>query len=198
MKIINIGLSVIFCFTVLLGCTNAPKTIESTKTAETAANTGLKIAYVNVDSLEAHYELLKKRREDFKKKQEVMESELQQSYQQMQMKGEDMQRKAQTMTQSEIQSAEKQLMLMQQSLESRKQSLTEQLVKEQDEFNKDLKRRLDAFLETYNADKHYDYILSYSSAGGSTIMYANKKYDITNDIIGGMNAMSKPATDTKK
>ena len=112
MKIINIGLSVIFCFTVLLGCTNAPKTTEGTKTTETAANTGLKIAYVNVDSLEAHYELLKKRREDFKKKQEVMESELQQSYQQMQMKGEDMQRKAQTMTQSEIQSAEKQSAVM--------------------------------------------------------------------------------------
>jgi outer membrane protein len=131
-------------------CTEKAKQGDNAATATAAGSTGLKIAYVNIDSLEAHYELLKTRREEFKKRQEVMEGELQQSYQQMQAKGEEMQRRAQTMSQSDLQQAEKQLMLMQQSLESRKQSLTDQLVKDQEEFNRDLKKRLDSFLENYN------------------------------------------------
>ena len=81
-------------------------------------------------------------------------------------------------------------MQMQQSLETRKQSLTDQLVKEQEEFNKDLKMRLDAFLEEYNKTKGYDYILSYT-ASGSAILYANKQFDITKDVVDGMNARAK-------
>jgi outer membrane protein len=180
-------------------CTGGSNATKGNTPATDGANVvGLKIAYVNVDSLEAHYELLKKRRSDFKSRQETMERELQQSYQQIQSKSEFFQQKAQTMTQSELQQAEKQLMLMQQSLEGRRQSLTEQLAKEQEEFNKDLKKRLDAFLVSYNAKKGYDYIFSYSAAGGSAIMFASKKFDITNDIIDGMNTLNSASTDNKK
>lgn len=154
---------------------------------------GIKIAYVNIDTLEAHYDLLKTRKEEFKAKQEQMENELQRSYQQMQSKGEDIQRKAQaqTLTQSEYQAAEKQLMLMQQSLETRKNSLTESLMKEQEELNKDIKNKLNAYLDEYNKNRHFDYIVSYSAAGGSPIMYANKSLEITQDVIKGLNAMQK-------
>ena len=163
-------------------------------TGDTAKVTGgAKIAYVNIDSLEEHYDLLKSKRADFKKQQEQMEGELQQSYLQMQQKAEDVQKKAQaqTITESEYKSAEKQLMLMQQSLESRKQSLTDKLLKQQEEFSKGLKKGLDIFLESYNKDKHYDFILSYSANSGSSIMYANKQFDITKDVIAGMNESTK-------
>lgn len=170
------------------GCGN-----PATPAAAPATVSGAKIAFVNIDSLEEHYELLKTHREEFKKRKEQMEGELQQSAQQMQNKAQDIQKKAQaqTLSQSEYEAAQKQYMLMQQSLESRNQALTEQLVKEQEEMNKDLKKRLDAYLESYNKDKHYDFILSYSAGGGSPIMYANKAYEITKDVIAGMNATSK-------
>ncbi len=173
-----------------VGCNNAGSTAT---TAVPAAVGGAKIAYVNIDSLEEHYELLKQHREEFKKRKEQMEGELQQSAQQMQAKAQDIQKKAQaqTLSQSEYEAAQKQYMNMQQSLESRNQALTEQLMKEQEEMNKDLKKRLDAYLETYNKEKHYDFILSYSAGGGSPIMYANKAFEITKDVIAGMNATSK-------
>ena len=157
-----------------------------------------KIAYVNIDTLEAKYELLKKKREDFKARQVQMETELQSSYQKMQSDANEVQKKAQanTLTQSEYEAAQKRLGQMQQSLETRKQALTEQLMKEQDEFNKDLKTRLDAFLEEYNKSKGYDYILSYSPSG-SSILYVNKSLDITKDVVDGMNATSKNDGDKK-
>lgn len=151
-----------------------------------------RIAYVNIDTLEAKYELLKTKREEFKARQQQMENELQSSFQKMQNDASEVQKKAQanTLTQSEYEAAQKRLNQMQQSLETRKQSLTEQLMQEQADFNKDLKTRLDAFLEEYNKTRHYDYILSYSAAG-SSLLYVNKQLDITKDVVDGMNAGSK-------
>jgi len=144
--------------------------------------------------------LLKQRREAFKKHQEQVDAELNGSYQQMQTDAAEVQKKAQaqTLTQSEYETAEKRLMQMQQSLETRKQSLTEQLVKEQDDINKELKSKLDVFLEKYNQDKHYDFIFSYSASGGSALMYVNKQLDITKDVIAGMNAVAKDDAGSKK
>lgn len=183
----------LFGILVLFGSCNsqpqaaAPATAPASAAPASAA--GTKIAYVNIDSLEANYELLKTKREEFKKRQGQMESELERSFQQMQSDAAEVNKKAQanSLTQAEYEAAQKRLGQMQQSLETRKQSLTEQLVKEQDDFNKDLKARLDAFLADYNKTRNYDYILSYSSAG-SAILYANKALDITKDVVAGMNA----------
>lgn len=158
----------------------------------TVAGGANKIAYVNTDTLEAKYEVLKAKREDFKRRQDQMESELQRSYQQMQTDAQEVQKKAEanTLTQAEYEAAQKRLYQMQKSLESRKQSLTDQLMKDQDEFNRDLKTKLDAFLEEYNKTKNYDYILSYSYTG-SPLLYVNKQLDITKDVVDGMNAAAK-------
>lgn len=174
------------------GCANKQAANNATIAGVNTAGSG-KIAYVNIDTLEANFEYLKNKKEDFKKRQEQMEGELQQSYMQMQKKGEDLQKRVQerNISENEYKSVEKQLIQMQQTLEGRRQSLSEQLVKEQQEFNKDLKKRLDQFLETYNKGKNYDYILSYKDDGSSPVMYANKQLDITREVIAGMNAATK-------
>lgn len=167
---------------------------KATPAAVAAVHTGNggSIAYVDIDTLEANYELLKTRRADFKNRQQQMESELQRSYGQMQSDANEIQKKAQanTLTQAEYEAAQKRLMQMQQTLESRKESLTQQLMKEQEEFNTDLKKRLDAFLTEYNKTHQYDFIMSYSGAG-SAILYANKAHNITKDVVDGMNAGTK-------
>jgi len=203
------NISVIFSSVALLGIfalssCNSSHTKETAATTSTTAtttemgNTSGKIAYVNIDSLEANYELLKTKREQFKARQEQMEGELEHSYQQMQNDAANLQKKyeANQLTQSEGEAAQKRLMQMKQSLETRKQALTEQLMKEQETFNKDLKTRLDAYLEEYNKNKHFDYILSYS-ASGSSILYANKQLDITKDVVAGMNASAKSDANKK-
>jgi len=159
---------------------------------------GSNLAYVDIDSLESQYELLKTRREDFRKKQSQMENELQRSYGQMQNDANEVQKRLQAnnLTQSEYEAAQKRLMQMQQSLESRKEALTQQLMKEQEDFNADLKRRLDSFLADYNKTHHYDFILSYSGAG-SAILYANHAHDITADVVAGMNAGTKTEPEKK-
>ncbi|HEY9176871.1 MAG TPA: OmpH family outer membrane protein [Flavipsychrobacter sp.] len=151
-----------------------------------------RIAYVNIDTLEAQYEYLKTKRKDFEERKKGMSDELERSQRQFQQDYLAAERKAQagTLTQAEYESTSKRLLQMKQSLEAREATLTEKLLAEQDEFNKDLQRRLDEFLKDYNKDKHYDYILSHSKALGF-IMLANDQLDITADVVAGMNELYK-------
>ena len=152
-----------------------------------------KFAYVNIDSFEAKYEVLKTKQDEFKKRQNEMDNELQRAYGEMQSDANEVQKKVQagTLTEAEYNEAQKRLMQMQKSLESRRQSLTDELLKAKDDFNKDLKTRLDAFLDNYNKDKHFDFIFTYSNSGGSPLLYANKSLDITKDVVDGMNDAAK-------
>ena len=175
------------------------KTAKSVTTTPSNNAIAAHIVFVNIDTLEAHYDYLKSKKEDFAKRQEAMQLELQGSAEKMQKDYAELQKKAQagTLSQSEGQVAQKRLEQMQQSLETRRQALTDQLVKEQEAFNKDLQKRIDSFLVTYNKDKNYDYIMSYTASG--SIMYANKQLDITQDVIKGMNDLAKKMDDgTKK
>jgi outer membrane protein len=158
-----------------------------------------RLAYVNIDSFEAGYLPMKTKQEEFKKKQEQMDNELQRSYQQMQADAAEVQKKAQanTLTQAEYESAQKRLLQMQQSFETRKQSMADQLMKERDEFNKNLKGQIDTYFEEYNKTHHYDFIFYYSS-GVSSILYANKALDITTEVLTGMNEWAKNGGKDKK
>ncbi len=157
-----------------------------------------RIAYVNLDTFNAKYDYLKSKREDFEKKQEGMKAELERSAKQFQNDAVAYQRKVQagTISEAEAQATEKRLMQMQQSYKTREEALTGQLLDEQDAFNKELKQKLDSYLEEYNKDKKYDFILSYSA--GSPIIYANKALDITEDVLKGMNATAKSGDADKK
>ena len=150
-----------------------------------------KIAYVNLDTLGDRYEYFKTKKADFEKRQAAMEAEVERLAQSLQNEYAAFQKKAQagTLTQAEGEAAQKKLAGMQQNVESRRQSLGGQLMKEQEEFNKELQDRLDNYLVKYNANKGYDFILSYVKGGN--ILLANKSLDITEDVIKGMNEEEK-------
>lgn len=159
----------------------------------------VRIAYVNIDSLEANYTYLKAKKEEFMQRQQSMNAELERSFRQYETDRDNFQRKVQagTISQAEGEATMKRLGQMEQSLYARKESMAQTLLKEQDEFNQNLQDQLEAYLEDYNKEKGYDYILSYSRSG--SILYKNKALDITDDIIKGMNANTpKSDTTTKK
>jgi outer membrane protein len=164
----------------------------------TSGNGSSKIAYVNIDSLEANYTYLKAKKDEFTKRQENMNMELQRSAQQIEADIANVQRKAEanTLTQAEYEAAQKRVAQMKLSLDTRKNAMAEQLLREQDEFNENLQKSLDAYLEEYNKDKGYDYILSYSRSG--SILYKNAALDITKEVIDGMNKRVVEGDTTKK
>jgi outer membrane protein len=176
----------------------ATKSTEHNNTAATGGGGTGRIAYVNIDTLEANYTYLKQKKDEFTKRQAGMQAELERSMQQLQRDAAEFSKKAQAgaLSQTEGEAGQKRLLQMQESLEKRKNALSEQLMTEQEAFNKDLHDRLDAFLKDYNADKKYDYILSYSEGGA--ILYKDESLDITTDVIEGMNSLPTTKADTSK
>jgi len=182
--------------TTQMSCSEKKGNSKSTAAIEATGKTQT-IAYVDIDSFEANYTYLKDQREKFSKKQEEMEAELQRSAQQLQSSAQSADQKARSgnMSQAEFEATQKKLAQMQQSLQLREQSLTQQLIKEKDEFNDKLHKELDAFIKEYNKDGKYDFILSYSSVG-SQLLYVNDAYNITADVIKGMNARATKHADS--
>ena len=63
-----------------------------------------------------------------------------------------------------------------------------ELANETATYNDGLRDSLQHFLAVYNKDKKYDMILTKQ---GDNILYAAKRFDITDDVINGLNKRYK-------
>lgn len=156
---------------------------------------GGKIAYVDIDTLEANYDYFKKKKIEFEQRQKNIDAELERSANTLQNEYIALQNKAQKgeLSAEEGRKAEQSLVQKQQELELKRQNLGGKYMKDQESFNKEIHDNLNKYIEEYNKENGYDYILSYSKDG--SILYANKELDVTQDIIKGMN--NKPQESKK-
>ena len=159
-----------------------------------SADSGARLAYVNLDTLEAKYTLLKMKQAEFTRRKEKMEEELKSAYKEIQKETDAAEKKQ--LSKADYEQAQERVAKMQQALEIRKQELTDQLTAAQETINNDMKVHLDAFLKEYNKVHHYDCILSYSW-GGASVLYVDKKLDITAAVVNGMNAAAKNEVNKK-
>ncbi|MEZ5053178.1 MAG: OmpH family outer membrane protein [Chitinophagales bacterium] len=144
------------------------------------------IAYIDIDSFQTHYDYFKTGKAKLEAKQKSMESELERSMSAFQAEYNSLVQKAQTMTEEEGMAAQQKLMEKQQKIEERKQSMEMQFMKETQDFNVELQERIVAYLKKYNANGAYTYILPYSKET-INLLYVNDAYNITTDVLKGMN-----------
>lgn len=156
-----------------------------------------RIAFVDMDTLQVKYIFLKSKKEELEKRSAALEAELARGGQVLQNEAMAFQKKAQagSLSQAEGEAAQQKLAKMQSDLENKRQTMGAQLMKANDAFATELQGRLDKYLQKYNKDKKYDYILSYQKGG--SILFANQALNITEDVAAGMNEDDKAAGTTK-
>lgn len=193
-QIVKSGLLAAFAAGTFMACQQPGKQAGTAATpaagGNAAAPAGCVIAYVDIDTVEANYDYFKEKKAELEKKQQAIDNELKANLRALQNEAADFQRRANTMTQAEGESAQRSLYEKQQQLEAKRQNLAQQYGEQEAKFNEDLQKRLDNFLQTFNSDKRYAYILSYRS-GASNILFKDPKYDITAEVIKGLNEASK-------
>ncbi|MCR4993841.1 MAG: OmpH family outer membrane protein [Bacteroidales bacterium] len=180
----------------LTGCNNKPEVQENAKATEVEA-TGLRIAYVEVDSLMSQYQFCKDYNLLLNKKGENAANTLQQKQRALQQHANALQKKYESngfTTRDELERAQNQLAKEQQDLAELDQRLTNELAMENAKLNEELRDSIQAFLKVYNKTKKYDYILSRQ---GDNILFANKKYDITKEVVAGLNKRYKAKPEVK-
>lgn len=153
-----------------------------------APSSSLTIAYFEMDSVQANYEYFKDALNQLKKKESAMNAELAGIEKTYQQKVNAWQQKGPSMSQTEANAAQRENAQMQQSYQARKQTLEESYTKQSMEFRKNIKQKIEEYLQDYNKDKNYTYILSYEP---EFIYYRDTTMNITKDLISGLNATYK-------
>jgi outer membrane protein len=145
------------------------------------------IAYVSSDLLMEGYELAIKMRADFEGEQTRLENDLSRRQQTFQTEVEGFQRSinAGTISMDRAQAREQELMLMQQELVQLSDTYRERLAVREFEMNVELLDKISDFLERYNQEAGYDFILGYARGGG--ILFADEQFDITNEVLARLN-----------
>jgi outer membrane protein len=157
-------------------------------TEKNAANT-FSIAYFDIDSLQEHYEYFKDVSGDIKKKENAMNAELNDLTNKYQRTISKWQEKGNNITQSEGEQAQREVGLLQQQYQQRKGELEQEMQKLQVDRMTELRKQVEEFLKDYNKSKKFAYILSYEP--GFIIYYKDSAYNITGDLITGLNAQYK-------
>lgn len=149
----------------------------------------LPIAYVDVDSLLLNYTMYKSLSEELLQQEEKSRVKITQQAVSLQKEMADFQQKVENqafLSAERAQSEQARLVKKQQDLQELDTRLTKELVSKQQEMNLQLKASIDSIIVEYNKDKNYHLIMS--NTGNDNILYGNKSYNITNDILQLMNA----------
>lgn len=152
--------------------------------ATAAAPDEFKIAYFEMDSLEASFEMVKDVKSELSRKEDAVTGELRRMEKSYQDKLGRYQAQAATMTQVQSESATKDMMQMQQQMQNRKQSLDQEYQDFYMRKMKEVKTKIEDYLKAYNAEKGFTYILAYEPG---LFYYRDSTYDITDDLIKGLN-----------
>jgi outer membrane protein len=163
--------------------------VASSSNGSQPAGNNFQMAYFNLDSLEAHYQYFKDVLNQVKGKENEMNAELSSMEKNYQKKITEWQKKGNTMSQTESEQAQQEYAQMQQNYQMRKQSLQESLLKHNEDLKSDIRKKIEDYLKEYNKDKGYNYIISYDA--NSFIYYKDTVNNITNDLVGGLNAEYK-------
>jgi outer membrane protein len=165
---------------------------ELKKHAETekkSSGSGFKVAYFDMDSLEAHYEGFKDAQTQIKTKQNEIDLELSSLDRSNQKKIDGWRQKGNTMTPAEQGEAQQEYQQMQQTFASRKQALEQDLYKSTEDLKTKLRNKIEEFLKDYNRQRNYAYIIEYDP--GSFVYIKDTVYNITSDLVDGLNATYK-------
>lgn len=165
------------------------------ETAQLVETTGLKIAYVELDTLMSQYQLYKDYSEVLTRKGNNIQKTLAQKQRALESHAASVQKKYESnefTTRDELERAQASIEKEQRDLAELADRLQNEFAMEQARINEEARDSIQSFLKKYNKTKKYDYVMV---KAGDNLLIANPKYNITNDIVKGLNKRYKVKPD---
>jgi len=161
---------------------------KASNSSATSLSGQLPIAYINIDSLLLNYTYSKDLNEILIRKRENAQATLTQKARLLDAEMQEFQRKHENnafLSEQSFKSQQQALVKKQQDLQVLEENLTQELMKEQQKMNEQLRDSIYKFLLIYNKDKKYQMIIS--NTMNDNIMVAESVYNITNDVVKILN-----------
>ena len=176
----------------MASCNKEAQKVDEKTQAHATQSGSVKIAYVEVDSIMSQYKFCKEYSLILQKKSQNIENTLAAKQNSLQAAASKFQQDVQNnkYTQQQAEAVQANLQKQGADLQALQQRLGAEFQNETNTFNKALRDSIQHYLAAYNKDKKYGLILS---KAGDNILYADKAYDITNEVIAGLNKAYKPA-----
>ncbi|HYC40858.1 MAG TPA: OmpH family outer membrane protein [Chitinophagaceae bacterium] len=163
------------------------RTSGKSATNDSAAHAAtFRIAYFEMDSVEANFQMVKDVKAELSKKENEINSQLDRLTKEFQQKYNYFQGQAQAgkMNQTQSESASLELKNLDEQIKNRKQTLDQEYNDLVMRRMKDVKTCIEDFLKEYNKDKRFAYIVSYEQG---LFFYKDSALNITSDLIRGLN-----------
>ena len=163
----------------------------TTENAQEEEAVGLKIAYVELDTLMSQYQLYKDYSEVLTRKGNNIQKTLAQKQRALENHAAAVQKKYESnefTTRDEVERAQASIEKEQRDLAELADRLQNEFAIEQARINEEARDSIQSFLKRYNKTKKYDYVLV---KAGDNLLIANPQYNITNDIVKGLNKRYK-------
>lgn len=177
-----------------IACNNQPKqndTVASkNETTTTPASDNQKVAYVEIDSIMSQYTYWKDVTKIIKAKEANIQRTLAGKQKAIQAAAANFQQNVQANKYTQVQAQQIQASIQKQAqdADALQQRLGAEYQNEVAKYNKALSDSVHNYLKEYNKDKKFAIILAKS---GYNILYADPAYNITDDVIKGMNQAYK-------
>ncbi len=174
-------------------CNNQPRQNDTTagKSDKAApAENVQKVAYVEIDSIMSQYTYWKDVTKIIKAKETNIQRTLAGKQKALQSAAANFQQNIQAnkYTQAQAQQIQASIQKQAQDADALQQRLGAEYQNEVAKYNKALSDSVHNYLKMYNKDKKYAIVLAKS---GDNILYADPAYDITNEVVKGMNQAYK-------
>ena len=173
------------------------KSNGSTNNAPAAVSgpANMKIAYVEIDSLLTKYRFWNDLNEMMTKKEENIRTTLNEKAKDLDSEMREFQRKLENNGFASRERAEQENLRIsqkQRDLQQLQEKLSNELQAENQKNSLQLRDSINSFLKIYNKDKDYSLIIS--NTGFDNLLYADPAFNITNEIVEGLNARYVPAS----
>ena len=187
----NVALSLVagWLLFLQLGSKKHNSTVFRNTVCDTAASGPFRIAYFEMDSVEANFNVVKDVKAEINAKDIEYTNGLNQLDQVYKNKFNEFSSK-QSMTQEETDAAQNTLRQLSETLKNQKQEMDQKYQDFVMRKNLEVKKKIEDYLKEYNKDKNYSYIISYEQG---LFYFKDSAYNITADVIKGLNAYYKPA-----
>lgn len=147
---------------------------------------GLKIAYIELDSLVANYDLHKDLRKKLEGKFKQAESAFQARVKSFEKDYKYLEQEAPKMSEEQLQRAQMDLARLEQDIMKMREGKLQELAEEEDRLNKSLKDEVDEVVGAMQREMGLDYIFLKESSG--ILIQANDAFDITTNVLERLNA----------
>ena len=162
----------------IMASCSQPAAVENT-------DSGIRLAYVRIDSLQSQYEYFEELALELIEEEKVLVEDLQRRQQTLQENIALYQQEAPKMSARQREANETDLMRVQQQYLQVEQAAQAQLVKKQQDLTKMMRKDMDKAIAVLKDELNLDFILLYEEGG--QIIYANTDFDITERMVNMLN-----------